>query len=74
MMNFATDMDTANGESAENHYHLGMLNLESADLNAGVAHATRAYDLGYPLPGLREKLLALGRWPGNSGSPDTPDP
>jgi len=28
-----------------------------------VERAKRAYELGYPLPGLRNKLVRLDKWP-----------
>jgi len=48
------------GESAEIHYFLGMAYLKRQDFGHAVEHATRAYELGYPLPGLRNKLAAAG--------------
>jgi tetratricopeptide (TPR) repeat protein len=50
------------GESAEVQYNLGLLNLEAGNVDAAVENARRAYELGYPLPGLRNKLAKLGRW------------
>jgi tetratricopeptide (TPR) repeat protein len=52
------------GESAEVQYNLGLINLEAGDVDAAVENAKRAYELGYPLPGLRNKLVKLGRWSG----------
>jgi tetratricopeptide (TPR) repeat protein len=51
------------GKSAEVKYNLGLLNIELGDLDAAVANARDAYALKYPLPGLRNKLSAAGRWP-----------
>jgi tetratricopeptide (TPR) repeat protein len=50
------------GESAEIQYNLGLINLEAGHVDAAVENAKRAYELGYPLPGLRNKLQKLGRW------------
>jgi tetratricopeptide (TPR) repeat protein len=50
-----------NGESAEIHYNLGLLLIEMNDLDGAEREAKRAYALGHPLPGLRNKLLRLGR-------------
>jgi Tfp pilus assembly protein PilF len=47
--------------SAEAHYNLGLLEVELGDLDSAVVHAARAYELGFPLPGLRRKLAAAGR-------------
>lgn len=51
------------GESAEIHYNLGLVEIELGDLEAATSQAKRAYDLGHPLPGLKNKLIALGAWP-----------
>ncbi len=48
--------------SAEGHYHLGLLYIELRDYPKSFAQAKEAYRLGYPLPGLRDKLAALGYW------------
>jgi tetratricopeptide (TPR) repeat protein len=50
-----------NGRSAEVHYFLGLFYIELNDLDSAVAHAERAYELHYPLPGLAAKLRQLGR-------------
>src|SRR5262249_19561300 len=51
------------GESAEIQYNLGLINLELGDVASAVENAQRAYDKGYPLPGLKNKLQKLGKWP-----------
>ncbi len=48
--------------SAEVHYNLGLLHVGTGNLDVAEEHARRAYDLGYPLPGLRDKLRDAGRW------------
>jgi tetratricopeptide (TPR) repeat protein len=55
------------GESAEIHYNLGLLLIEMNDLDGAEQEARRAYALGHPLPGLKNKLLRLGRPIENSG-------
>lgn len=50
-----------NGKSPEIHYFLGLVYLKLDDLDDASVHAKLAYDLGYPLPGLRQKLEAAGR-------------
>src|SRR6185437_2674915 len=44
------------GQSAEVQYNLGLYNLEAGHVDAAVDNAKHAYELGYPLPGLRNKL------------------
>ncbi|AKU21098.1 tetratricopeptide repeat protein [Massilia sp. NR 4-1] len=45
------------------HYNLGLLYLKKKDYGAALESARRAYAAGFPLPGLRNKLKALGQWP-----------
>ena len=49
----AVKMDSSN---AEIHYNLGLVLFEMGDYGEAREHARRAYALGYPLPGLRNKL------------------
>lgn len=50
------------GKAIEIHYTLGLICLELKDQACAVEHARTAYDGGYPLPGLRDKLAKLGLW------------
>lgn len=52
--------EATGGSSAEIHYFLGMAYLKEKDFDRAIEHAMRAYELGYPLPGLRNKLAAAG--------------
>ena len=54
--------DVTRGESAEIQYNLGLINLELGDTAAAHANARTAYGRGYPLPGLKNKLLRAGKW------------
>lgn len=55
--------DTASGgNSPEIQYNLGLINMELGNLDAAVLNARNAYDKGYPLPGLKQKLMAKGIW------------
>jgi tetratricopeptide (TPR) repeat protein len=47
-------------EFAEAHYDLGLLYASKKDYATAVEHARVAYQLGYPLPGLRRKLASAG--------------
>lgn len=51
------------GASAEIHYNLGLIYLDLGNADAALASAQTAYRLGYPLPGLRNRLQRLGKWP-----------
>lgn len=44
------------------HYNLGLLYLQKKDYAKALESARRAYAAGFPLPGLRNKLKALGQW------------
>jgi Flp pilus assembly protein TadD len=48
--------------SPEVHYNLGLLHIRTRDYEAAREHAKRAYELGHPLPGLRNQLTRLGQW------------
>lgn len=49
-------------DSVEAHYNLGLLYFGLGDYSASVDHARVAYGLGYPLPGLKRKLVKVGHW------------
>jgi len=48
------------GRSAEIQYNLGLVLLELGDIEEAQIAARKAYELGYPLPGLRNKLKRMG--------------
>jgi Flp pilus assembly protein TadD len=48
------------GRSAEIQYNLGLVLLELGDISEAQVRARKAYELGYPLPGLRNKLKRMG--------------
>jgi tetratricopeptide (TPR) repeat protein len=50
------------GESALVHYNLGLVYLDLKDYQRSQEHAHKAYELGAPLPGLRNKLTEAGKW------------
>jgi tetratricopeptide (TPR) repeat protein len=49
------------GQSAEINYNLGLISIELGEIDEAVEYATKAYESGYPLPGLRTRLQRLGR-------------
>ncbi|MGQ0834950.1 MAG: tetratricopeptide repeat protein [Gammaproteobacteria bacterium] len=49
-------------EYADAHYNLGLLYFELADFERSLEHARAAYEAGYPLVGLRNKLERSGHW------------
>lgn len=50
-------------DSSEIQYNLGLVYFDLKDYESSRRHAMRAYELGYPLAGLRKKLKAVGKWP-----------
>lgn len=50
-------------ESAETHYNAGLGYVELKEYNLALEHALKAYELGYPLMGLKNKLKRAGAWP-----------
>ena len=54
-------------ESSEIQYNLGLVYFDLKDYQSSIRHAQKAYKLGYPLAGLRKKLMAAGKWPATSG-------
>lgn len=49
-------------DSAEAHYNLGLLYVRLDKLEQARAEAKVAYDLGFPLSGLRDQLAQRGAW------------
>jgi tetratricopeptide (TPR) repeat protein len=54
-------LDLAPGD-ANAHYNLGLAYFSERDYNRSLVHAKQAYQSGFPLPGLREKLQRAGAW------------
>jgi tetratricopeptide (TPR) repeat protein len=48
--------------NANVNYNLGLAYLDAKDYDKALAHAKRAYELGFPLPGLRDRLQKAGKW------------
>lgn len=46
--------------SADAHYNLGLLYVERSQYQDAIEHAVKAYQLGFPLPGLKHKLVQAG--------------
>jgi tetratricopeptide (TPR) repeat protein len=53
--------------SSEIQYNLGLVYFDLKQYDESARHAAEAYRLGYPLPGLRKKLAAVGKWPAAGG-------
>jgi len=48
--------------NATAHYNLGLLYFDSANYDKAFFHANKAYELNFPLSGLRNKLIKAGKW------------
>lgn len=48
--------------SANLHYNLGLAYFDLKEFDKSAESAKKAYDLGFPLPGLRQKLERAGKW------------
>ena len=59
MFDKAADLSPQN---ADINYNLGLMYLKVDQPEQAEMHASRAYERGYPLPGLRKKLVAAGIW------------
>lgn len=53
--------DATEGKSAELEYHLGLALLDAGRPDDAVVHARRAYEIGFALPALRDRLRQAGR-------------
>jgi len=49
-------------ENANIHYNLGLVYFDLKDYPNALAHAQAAYQLGFELPGLKNKLVGAGQW------------
>jgi len=51
-------------DNPTSHYNLGLLYLKKKDYDRARASADKAYGMGFPLPGLKNKLVDAGQWRG----------
>lgn len=49
-------------DNAGTNYNLGLLYLKKKNYEQARLHAKKAYDKGFPLPGLKNKLVAARQW------------
>ncbi|MDP3537320.1 MAG: hypothetical protein Q8S26_01305 [Azonexus sp.] len=51
------------GESSSNlDYNIGLIYLDLKDYDKSLSYAHKAYQAGFPLPGLRDRLKKAGKW------------
>lgn len=53
---------TLAGDNANVYYNLGLAYFDLKDYDKALASAHKAYQLGFQLPGLRQKLEKIGKW------------
>ncbi len=58
-LNAAVDLGEVN---ANLHYNIGLVYFDLKQFGKALEHAHVAYNLGFPLPGLRDKLKRAGKW------------
>lgn len=51
-----------NGDDAGVSYNLGLAYFEMKDYARSLQYAHQAYNQGFPLPGLKNKLIRAGKW------------
>lgn len=49
-------------DNANINYNLGLIYFQKKDYERAKTYARKAYELGFPLPGLKNKLAAAGKW------------
>lgn len=49
-------------DNANINYNLGLIYFQKKDYEPAKTYAKKAYELGFPLPGLKNKLTAAGKW------------
>lgn len=59
---FEEARDLAGEADANLHYNLGLVYFDVKDYAKSLQHAQKAYALGFPLPGLKNKLQRAGKW------------
>jgi len=52
-------------------YNLGLMYFKQKNYDKASHYAGQAYAQGYPLPGLRNKLIQAGKWRGSSAAKDS---
>lgn len=50
------------GDNANISYNTGLVYFDMKEYDKALHYAQRAYNSGFPLPGLREKLKRVGKW------------
>jgi tetratricopeptide (TPR) repeat protein len=54
--------EKADSDNANLNYNIGLVYFDLKNYEKALYFAHRAYELGFPLPGLRNKLQKAGKW------------
>ncbi len=63
--------DGLSTDDANLQYNLGLAYFKLKKYDMALAHAQKAYAAGFPLPGLREMLMSVGKWQDPASTPRT---
>jgi hypothetical protein len=56
------ELEGLSPKNPEVHYNMGLLLVSMKNYEEAFVHAQKAYQAGYPLPGLKNQLTKLGYW------------
>lgn len=60
-------------DNANLHYNLGLVYADAKEYDKALMHAHKAYALGFQLTGLKNKLVAAGKWKEAEATTTAPD-
>ena len=61
-LKYLNDAADLGEESANLYYNMGLIYLDLLQYDKALTNAHRAYQMGFPLPGLRDRLKKAGKW------------
>ncbi len=61
-LKYLNDVADFGEESANLYYNIGLIYLDLKHYDKSLENAHRAYKMGFPLPGLRDRLKKAGKW------------
>lgn len=61
-LKYLSEANELGEESANLYYNIGLVYLDLNQFDKALDYAHRAYKMGFPLPGLRDRLKKAGKW------------
>lgn len=61
-LKYLNDASELGEESANLYYNIGLIYLDLKEYDKALKNAHLAYQMGFPLPGLRDRLKKAGKW------------